>query len=97
MSGVRVTVSRLDDLLKLRARVDHEIAAERRRLELATPRPTPRPVRPRENATGALLAQLGVTSRDVKEWAVIKGINTEVSRGRVSLQLVQSYAEEHHP
>jgi hypothetical protein len=50
-----------------------------------------------ESAANALLEERGVTARDVKEWAVAAGLNTKVPRGRVSLQLVQTYAEAHGP
>lgn len=103
MSGVQVG-TRLDLLLELRTRVDREICALQRRLALDTTgtetasagtRARPVTIRPRDRLTEELLAQLGVTSRAVKEWSVAAGINPAVPPGRVSLQLVQTYAKEH--
>lgn len=42
-----------------------------------------------------LLAQLGVTSTDVKRWAVTVGLLDAVKRGRISVELVETYAEMH--
>lgn len=99
MSGVKVG-TRLDHLIDLRTRVEQEIQTERRRLALDptgvqnAPGNVAKPVtRTREDATTFLLRQLGVTPRAVKEWSVRAGINTAIPPGRVSLQLVQDYAE----
>lgn len=52
------------------------------------------PVRPL-GRTEARLAELGVSSWDVKVWAVERGLLAAVARGRVSLLLVEAWAEEH--
>jgi hypothetical protein len=103
MSGVRVG-TRLDHLLTLRKRLEHEIRVEQRRNALdptgahdATTPTKKRVHRGVEDTTAALLQRLGVTSRTVKEWAVSQGIYPAVPPGRVSLQLVESYAKEHQP
>lgn len=97
MSGVR-TGTRLEQLRALRARLDHEIAAELRR---AAQEPDPRPVttarkssrrRPATpNATSQLLEQLGVTAADVRAWARESGRDVP-AHGRLSLALVEAYA-----
>ena len=71
----------------------------------ATPAPPPpREPTPRDDLDGrpdvtgfalttrTLLDDLDVTPRQVKEWAVSVGLIPAVTRGRVSLELVRSYA-----
>ena len=41
------------------------------------------------------LAQLGVTSNDVKRWAVTQGLLDTVKRGRIRVELVELYAATH--
>lgn len=89
MSGVMVG-SRLDQLVVLRDKITAEIEHERRRgwnngramVDVPT-------------SAEALMNTLGVTSRQVKEWAVQAGLLTAVRRGRVSLSIVQAYQKEH--
>lgn len=95
MSGVKVG-TRLEQLHALRRQVEQEIAQERHRVWLATPSPRTRLRqlgRKTEGEATALMQDLGVTSRIVKEWSVTAGLNTEIPRGRVSLALVKAYAE----
>jgi hypothetical protein len=84
MGGI-TTGTRLEQLEQLAARINHEIACERRR---HPPARTPIPA-----SSATLLAQLGVTARHVKDWAYTAGLVTEVARGRVALHLVEAYAE----
>lgn len=94
MSGVQVG-SRLEQLRALRRRLDHEIATEERRIALDVPaRPAPRPPRPTEvNRVDVRLRELGVTAREVKEWAYDAGLILEIKRGRVSEALVEHFAD----
>ena len=91
MSGVMVG-SRLDQLVVLRDQISIEIERERRAGRhnglsmLAVP-----------SSAEALMNTLGVSSREVKEWAVQRGLLTAVRRGRVSLAIVQAYQKEHQP
>lgn len=104
MSGVQ-TGSRLDRLLALRSQIDMEIAAERRKEALSAPPPAPEnltdyEIRSRRQKASAevtrkRLAQLGVTSREVKEWAVRAGHLAAVTRGRVALDLIDDYVHAH--
>lgn len=91
MSGV-TTGTRLEQLRKLRTRIEQEIAAEERRLALEGMRVFQRPARGR-NRVDELLAELGATAGDVKRWALAAGLITEIRRGRVGLQLVEAYAQ----
>lgn len=87
MSGVHVG-TRLDQLVVLRDQVTAEIELERRKgwangrgmLDIPT-------------SAEALMNTLGVTSREVKAWAVDAGLLTAVRRGRVSLTIVRAYQE----
>lgn len=65
-------------------------------VELGLP-PRPKSPAPRRRAEHVLdrLAELGVTSRQVKEWAVETGRLPAVVRGRISRQLVEAYASQH--
>lgn len=87
MSGIRTT-TRLEELFKLRRRVNEEIEAEIR----ANPphgaevsRISPAVVR---------LAELGVTSHDVAVWADRAGVRA-MAHGHVPLWLVDAYARAH--
>lgn len=86
-------------LLQLAAAVDTEIRAEG-----GTPPPPPRfvitpaPTRRRRVArhrADVLLAQLGVTTADVRAWAVDNGYLRPGQRGRVGLAVVEAYAQHH--
>jgi hypothetical protein len=94
MSGVTVG-SRLEQLEELRARIEYEIAAERRRVAISVPNPPPArvPKLTEVNRVDVRLAGLGVTSRQVKEWAVDAGLLDHVHRGRVAAHLVEMFAE----
>lgn len=90
-----VPPAEVDRLRDLAARVDAALAEERRIQGLAVPVPAPVEEPARELAPSAevrLLAELGVSARDVKEWAVGQGLLTAVRRGRVALALVEAYA-----
>lgn len=94
MSGVRCG-TRLERLLDLRRKVDLEIEQERNRQELGirivTTLPTRTVSRLQVNSVDEQLADLGVTSRDVKVWALEAGLISGVTRGRVSQRLVDAY------
>lgn len=95
MSGVR-TGTRLEQLERLRVKIDQEIAAERRRLALderfeVFQRPRAR----RSDPTKDRLEALGISSHEVKVWAVAEGLLPAVKRGRVARALVEQYAEAH--
>lgn len=95
MSGVTVG-TRLEQLLKLRDRIEQEIAAERVRSAVHPKRRVPfKPERPRRthvNAVDLRLEDLGVTSRHVKEWAFDARLIDRIPRGRVGADLVEKYA-----
>lgn len=84
--------SRLDQLIVLRDQITIEIERERR-----TGRHNGAHMRDIPTSAEALMNTLGVTSRDVKEWAVTAGLLTAVRRGRVSLTIVHAYQEANHP
>lgn len=90
MSGVR-TGTRLEQLHKLAARIQLEIEAELRR-HVPPARPKPEKPATQQTRVDERLRELGVTSRDVKQWAVQAGLRSHVQRGRVSLELVNAYA-----
>lgn len=99
--AVSVPGTRLDKLLALRSRLDHEIAVERRKEALAD-RAFERRRRGRgrtrlrhDDSVRSRLDQLGVTSLTVKQWAVREGYLLEVARGRVALAIIEKYAEAH--
>jgi hypothetical protein len=94
MSGVR-TGTRLEQLYALRDRIALEIRAEERRLALQRPNFEVFKKPGRRNAVETLLDDLGVTSRQVKEWAHATGLVDEVKRGRVGADLVNAYADAH--
>lgn len=109
MSGVRVG-TRLEQLEALRRQVDQEIAVERRRLATeAQHRPPTRtaPRRSKSNLTGGVgkgsssvlirvrLEQLGVTSKQVKQWAVDRGLLDRIHRGTVRVELIDAYERTH--
>lgn len=92
---------RLRRLYALRSQVNAEIATlERERaLEPAGPgeplrnRPKPRPAAA-PNVVQRRLAELDVTSADVRRWALAHGL-TESRHGRIGVDLVEAYAEAH--
>lgn len=96
-----VNHSRLQKLRALRDRLNVELGLPavktpkiRKRRPPKTPRrPSDLPAAP--NRVDQLLAALGVTARDVKEWGVAQGHLQKVARGRVGYPLVQDYAEAH--
>lgn len=92
MSGVKVG-TRLERLLELRAQVDREIAAERRRVSTCLPAPTggrgPLAVDPWEGIPEH------VSSRDIKEWAIRQGLLERARRGRAPKHLVEAYRKAH--
>ncbi|MEP7738549.1 hypothetical protein ABKW28_12905 [Nocardioides sp. 31GB23] len=60
--------------------------------EIAALRP-PEPVKlQRADLVGERLAELGVTSHEVKVWACERGLIEAVKRGRISRELVETYA-----
>lgn len=84
--GSGVECGRLEDLL---ARIRREIEAE-----------CPRPPKPARRVVGSsvelqLLERLGVSAREVKEWAVDQGLIEVVARGRIKMALVEAYAAAH--
>lgn len=93
MSGIRVG-TRLEQLLKLRDRIDLEIAAERLN-------PTHRPAPPApavhdgDLSSEARLHRLGVTTKQVKQWAVDNGVLDHMVRGRINPALVDTYEAAH--
>lgn len=84
--------TRLDQLVVLRDQITAEIEMERRRQWRNGHGSVPMPT-----SSEALMNALGVTSRDVKEWAVTAGLLTAVRRGRVSLTIVRAYQEANPP
>lgn len=75
----------LPRLRELRARLEDELGL--------TPPTKPR----RAELVLDRLAELGVTSRQVKEWAVEQGLIPAVVRGRISRGLVEAWAAAHPP
>lgn len=47
------------------------------------------------NRTTVLLAELGVTSGDVRAWAIHQGLLTTITRGQIAYDLVELYALAH--
>ena len=106
MSGVRCG-TRLEQLLDLRRQVNLQIELEVRndpreaaRLGLTGGGDTPPRARQKSpgqslNVAERRLAELGVSSTDVKAWAVQQGLLPEVKRGRIGINLVEQYAAAH--
>lgn len=97
MSGITVG-TRLDQLLKLRDRIEQEITAERARAagDCRTPRmraQSPPKRRVHTNRVDLRLQDLGVTSLHVKQWAFDARIIDRIPRGRVGADLVEMYAQ----
>lgn len=99
MSGVRHGAY-LEQLERLLAHVEQEIAQERQRMLLdgatwttfeRTPRSTGGDVNPGRKRCD----ELGVTPKQVKEWAVRAGLLEKVVQGRVARWMVDAYAEAH--
>lgn len=83
----------LPRLRELVTRIQHQIDLETPAPATPTPAGTPR-LRS-QKATDRVtrrLNQLGVTSHDVKEWAVTAGLLDRVRRGRIRAELVEAYA-----
>lgn len=92
MSGV-IVGTRLEQLQTLRNRLDHEIAAEQRRLALA---PTVRPIHhatlpaPRPAPVGGLPA-----TSVIRAWAIDNGYISEHQRhGRLPAHVFEIYREQ---
>lgn len=99
MGGIRAG-TRLEQLLALRDRLNHEIAIERRHT-LNAGRAAAQPARPAPTTPPAptierQLLDRGLTARQVKEWAVENGHVDHVARGRLSQRLLALYVQ-HHP
>lgn len=95
MSGITVG-TRLDQLYALRDRIAQEIRVEERALALSRPpfkTARKKPGSAPEGKGPALLAALGVTSRQVRDWAIREGLMKSTSRGRVSGKVIQEYAD----
>ena len=94
MSGI-TTGSRLEQLQALQRRIHHEIQIELRK----APGPKAPAKKPRKqegpNVVQQRLAELGVTTRTVKEWGITQGLITEIKRGRIGITLVDAYAAAH--
>lgn len=84
----REDLHELPRLRELEARIEDE---------LGIPRPAVR--RPGQRAEMVLerMAELGVTARQVKEWAVETGLIPAVVRGRIRRELVEAWAAAHPP
>lgn len=97
MSGIRVG-SRLEQLLDLRRKIDLEIEVERRTHPPAPPaRPKAAPSRTHRADSSRVdrLARLGVSSKQVKQWAVSQGLLPSVQRGRLADTVLDAYEQEH--
>lgn len=107
MAGID-TRTRLEQLQALHRRTKHDrqsallrgdthlhrklcLLEQRLEQEIAAILPPP----PRTDRARDLLAQLGVTSNDVKRWAVTQGLLDTVKRGRIRVDLVELYAATH--
>lgn len=103
------TGDRLSRLQLLQRRTKHELDSALRRGEThdakrltvlngrlleAIDAATPKPARRAEHVLDRL-TELGVTSNDVKVWAVSAGLLDAVRRGRVKASLVEAYAAAH--
>lgn len=75
------------------------IPAEHQALPPEQPRASrerkPRSDKGREHRTTELLRSLGISSKQVKEWAVSKGMLAAVTRGNVRMDLIEAYALAH--
>lgn len=96
--------SRLDHLQELRARVDAEIRAEKeierervRRRKLMEAARFRRRRSSGPNVVEQRLTRLGVTSADVKHWALGQGLLTEIKRGRLASTLLDAYETRETP
>lgn len=107
MTGV-LKGDRLERLYRLRDQVsleiqviEHERAMAPRCDGLMTTNrpPADPPLRPSLAASDSsqkeLLASLGVTTHEVKNWAVATGLLVAVTRGRVARTVVDAYADAH--
>lgn len=108
MSGVQ-TGTRLERLEQLLTRIKLEIELERRLNPPARPEraPAKRPARKRAKrwirpdtaarhaARMARCEQLGVTQRQIKEWAVEQGLLDQVKRGSVAELIVEAWIQAH--
>lgn len=96
MSGIRVG-TRLEQLYQLRDRLALEIAQEERLELLNGPAPLKVVKHRPPDVVGRRLEQLGLTARQVKDWAVTQGLLERVCRGRVAHELIEAYADAHAP
>lgn len=97
MSGVQAG-TRLERLRVLRDRIDHEIAVEAHRAALDDTRGSggwAEFQKPSDRRTASRLEQLGVTAKQVKQWAVRQGLVDGVHRGRCADRLIDAYALAH--
>lgn len=90
MSGV-TTETRLEQLLRLRERIELEITQERTK---TLGRPRLPGLQPDEELQAAM-ARRGITSAEVKQWAHRVGLLPVIRRGRVSRNLVAAYLDVH--
>lgn len=94
-SGERTHVDphRLVDLRLLLQNLERELGLK------VTPLPKPPRTKPKRKSAvdnvGLHLARLGVTSNDVKVWAVSAGLLDQVRRGRIAAYLVEAYEHAH--
>lgn len=106
MTGIR-TGTRLEQLLTLRRRLDHEITTEQHRVATATPPPHPGPSPhtitpnvPNPNTdtmtNQELLAHLNTTTAQVRAWAVNQGLIKPGTTGRLPRTLINDYATHHN-
>ncbi len=103
MTGVRVG-SRLEQLLDLRRQVTLQIEVERRknpteatRLGVVKTKKRPKDRVAPPNVVERLLTDLGVTTTDVRSWAIDQGLMAPGTHGRIALALVEQYATAHPP
>lgn len=91
--------SRLAQLIALHRAVGIEIEAERKVEALKDPGRPPMvktPRKPQATSEGqARLIELGVTSAEVKAWALEVGLISEVARGRCAASLIDEYDMAH--
>lgn len=92
MSGV-TTGTRLEQLLALRARIDHEIEQERAKAEPPRRREKPVTLSVPKGADQDALRMHGVCAAEVRRWAKHRG-HPIGDRGRVPTWLIQQYVEE---
>lgn len=82
MSGIKVG-TRLEQLLRLRDRIDLEIQVE---IAVNPPKPANKPRRPPARE---------IKSRVIKQWAFEQGLIDHLPRGRVNPSLTEAYLAAH--